>query len=290
MDLRQLHYFTCVAEYLNISHAAQELIISQSTLSRSIRALEEELGVSLFDRQNNVIALTSAGKLFLRRAQELLSIADSARSELLELTSPEKTPIRLMCRCIRQIMYTSVSEFKRLHASACFTILQNDDLALRSHNYDLLISGEPAQDADSHSHKLLTENFLCAVPLDSELAAQPSLTLEQFARQPQIMFGGHRQVQATIQSRLHDLGLQLNPVMLCDDSGTACHFVREGYGVFLVPEFTLIRPLTEYVRLLPVEGVTLTREVYLSWSTNRYLPAYADLYRKFLIRYTEQYR
>lgn len=107
MDLRQLHYFICVAEYLNISHAAQKLMLSQSTLSRSIRALEEELGAPLFDRQNNVITLTRAGSLFLKRARELISLADSAQSELLELTSPEKIPIRLVSRCIRQIMYTS---------------------------------------------------------------------------------------------------------------------------------------------------------------------------------------
>lgn len=288
MDLRQLHYFICVAEYLNISHAAQKLMLSQSTLSRSIRALEEELGAPLFDRQNNVITLTRAGSLFLKRARELISLADSAQSELLELTSPEKTPIRLVSRCIRQIMYTSVGAFKQQHPDVCFTILQNDDLTLRSHGYDLLISSDPLRDAESINHKLLTEKFLCAVPLSSTLAKQDSITLEQFAQQPQIMFGGHRRVQDTIRARLNDLGLNLTLSMVCDDSSAACHFVREGYGVFLVPEYTLIRPLTEYVRLLPVEGLDLTREVYLSWNTNRYLPAYANLYRKFLIRHVEE--
>lgn len=82
MDIRVLRYFLMVAREENITRAAQILHITQPTLSRQLMQLEEELGVKLFQRSNHSIYLTSEGLLFRRRAQELVNLAEKAKSEL----------------------------------------------------------------------------------------------------------------------------------------------------------------------------------------------------------------
>ena len=85
MDLRQLEYFLRVAERRNISAAAAELNVTQPTLTKSIKLLEKELGVRLFDRQARGVELTDYGQTLLRHAQAVhVQVAD-ASSEIAAL-------------------------------------------------------------------------------------------------------------------------------------------------------------------------------------------------------------
>lgn len=76
MELRQLRYFIAVAEESNISRAARKMFLTQPALSRQIKALEEENGQCLLERQAHSIRLTPAGEALLREARELLQHAD----------------------------------------------------------------------------------------------------------------------------------------------------------------------------------------------------------------------
>lgn len=79
MEFRQLRYFIAVAEERNIGAAAKRLHISQPPISRQIQALEQDLGVTLFQRTHRGVELTAAGVTFLQDAQRLLNIADTSR-------------------------------------------------------------------------------------------------------------------------------------------------------------------------------------------------------------------
>lgn len=82
MELRVLKYFLMVAREENITRAAQLLHITQPTLSRQLRELEDELGVKLFVRGNHSIALTQDGLILRRRAQEIVELSEKAAREL----------------------------------------------------------------------------------------------------------------------------------------------------------------------------------------------------------------
>ena len=82
MELDQLRYFLKVGERGNFTRAAEDLMISQPALSRSIQKLEEELGQPVFERKTRSVSLTDAGTLLQARAQEVLSILEDTKAEI----------------------------------------------------------------------------------------------------------------------------------------------------------------------------------------------------------------
>lgn len=95
MDLRQLHYFTAVAEEQTISAAARKLHISQPPLSQQIKLLEDELGIRLFDRQPRKVTLTDAGHLLYRHAKNILMLSDEALHEVRDFAQGLHGTLRL---------------------------------------------------------------------------------------------------------------------------------------------------------------------------------------------------
>src|SRR5262245_36937744 len=79
MELRHLRYFVGVAEAESFSRAAARLHVTQPALSRQIRALEDELGVRLFDRSTRRVRLTPEGEEVLRRSRDTLVAVDALR-------------------------------------------------------------------------------------------------------------------------------------------------------------------------------------------------------------------
>lgn len=117
MELRMLGYFLALAREEKFTRAAEQLHVTQPTLSRQIAELEAELGVKLFTRSSHNIVLTEEGMMLKRRAQEILSLADRTkrdfigRQEELEGTvavgSGEFLSTRLLTDCM--------TAFRRIH-------------------------------------------------------------------------------------------------------------------------------------------------------------------------------
>lgn len=82
MELRVLNYFVATAQELNMTRAAQKLLVSQPALSRQIADLENELGVKLFNRQPRHLTLTPAGQYLYEQAKEILTLASKTKSNL----------------------------------------------------------------------------------------------------------------------------------------------------------------------------------------------------------------
>ena len=74
MTLQQLKYVVCIAETGNITIAAEKLFIAQPSLTNSIKNLEEELGITIFNRNNRGVTLTEQGNIFLSYARTILEI------------------------------------------------------------------------------------------------------------------------------------------------------------------------------------------------------------------------
>ena len=87
MNSRQLEYFLAVAHELNFTKAAESMYVSQTAVTQQIKALEEQLGVSLFERTKKKVVLTPAGKVFLQEASSILNRIDTAVERTREASS-----------------------------------------------------------------------------------------------------------------------------------------------------------------------------------------------------------
>ncbi len=111
---RDLRYFVAVAEELHFTRAAEQLHISQPSLSKQVRLLERDLGFPLFRRDRRTVALTDAGEALLPRARELLSLWDQALAEVTRRARASATLLRVGFQ-------TSVAGALYRLAVSCFT-------------------------------------------------------------------------------------------------------------------------------------------------------------------------
>ncbi len=95
MELRQLRYFHAISKLKNFTKAAKQTCISQPSITASIQKLEEELNLKLFDRSQKQISLTSEGKIFFQRVDEVLNKIDTAISEIQDYAKLKKGRIKL---------------------------------------------------------------------------------------------------------------------------------------------------------------------------------------------------
>lgn len=126
MELRVLRYFLAVAEEGNITWAAELLQISQPTLSRQLKQLEDELGVTLFTRGRHNITLTKEGRLLRDRAQAIVELADKTEREILNSCSEELDgEISVSCGDVRAVEYLTarMAAFRRLHPRVRFVMV-----------------------------------------------------------------------------------------------------------------------------------------------------------------------
>ena len=128
MELRVLRYFLAVAREQNISAAAQSLHLTQPTLSRQLKELEEELGKQLMIRGNRAITLTEEGMLLRRRAEEILELVERTQQEVMRADDSVSGNIYIgtgETDGVRQIARTA-HRLQQRYPGICFHIISGD--------------------------------------------------------------------------------------------------------------------------------------------------------------------
>ncbi len=194
MDVKQIEYFVAVVEAGSFSLAAEELYISQSSLSKQVIGLEKELGVKLFDRSKRTITLTEAGKILHKHA---LNLKKNYRSLLADLGEYKKTTPSLAIAAIPVIaqygITSYVAQFKKAYPQINFTVeerLASTVLpALTQHKYDLAFVRDYNIDLNLFSvFPLMTDTLMVAVSCEHRFAKRNSISLAELSNENFIMF------------------------------------------------------------------------------------------------------
>ncbi|MFZ3593067.1 LysR substrate-binding domain-containing protein [Streptomyces sp. BH104] len=195
LDLRQLRYFVAVAEEEHVGRAAERLHISQSPLSRQIAQLEKNLGLTLFERSQQRIRLTSDGRVFLTEATALLRHA--ARLENLGRRLGRGEEGGLCVGYVGDAMHTGLlpkalrslnEERPGIHVALYDMTAHEQFEGLRQRSLDIALVPEapPEDDPDLRSALLLEDPLLLAVPSAHPLADAAEVRPEDLDGRPWI--------------------------------------------------------------------------------------------------------
>src|SRR3954468_15046635 len=256
LDLRKLRYFVAVADQLHFGRAADELHIAQPVLSRQIRALEQDLGASLFTRDRHGVALTDAGRQLLADAGPLLASAHAARRRVSEAARGSR---RLTVGFRAGIpVIPAARAFEARHPDVVVDVqrIEGDDQApmLLDGRIDVAYVRLPIDETGLRLTPLYTEPFMVALPADHRLAGKDEVTEADLAGEPLIW---HADASTQPTRRPHpDSGLRVRGVE------EKLEHVAAGRGISFVGRSETMfysRPDISYVAIpeLPPEQVCL---------------------------------
>lgn len=134
MDVSYIREFVVLAEYSNFMAAAEELYISQSSLSKHIMSMEKELGYPLFHRTTRKVSLTSFGKAYLPYAQRIVGVDDEFRNYIIQMEKEQKYVIRfgVLPAFISYHAEKAVLEFKQKYPNYSIALLEGSNSELLS--------------------------------------------------------------------------------------------------------------------------------------------------------------
>lgn len=188
MDLRQLRYFIAVANTQHMTRAAEQLHVTQSTLSHQIRQMEEALGTALFDRIGRGIRLTEAGELFREFAQRALMELESGVNALAELDHVLRGQLRVgVIHTINSSLVPPViSRFVAEHSGVMVTVDEMSGVDIEEGivrgRLDLGIGFAPATSEDVLAEPLFDEKIVLIVPKGAASADRRMMRASELSR------------------------------------------------------------------------------------------------------------
>ena len=197
MELRVLGYFLAIAREESFTRAAEQLHVTQPTLSRQIADLERELGVKLFTRSNHNIILTEDGMILKRRAQEILSLADKTKQDFLSKEKSLEGIIAIGSGEFRstRILTDCIAAFHRLHPLVRYEVYSGNTGNIRDRiERGLLDMGLILDPVDIRKYDLVPmpvrERWGALVRVGTPLAEKASVSPEDLVGVPLISSTG----------------------------------------------------------------------------------------------------
>lgn len=294
MNYQSLIYFKTVAELQHFTKAAAKLYITQPTLSKAMQNLEEELGVTLFQKDGRNVILTQYGALFYPYVKNALENIDSGIAGLQKMLNSETNVIHMTCLNSIYSFYITekITAFRSAHPNCTFSleykfttaILEDvinghSELGLCSELYN-------SEQFTSIEHFSLYEEPVCfIISKNNPLSKKESVKPEEICSLPFIAY------------HISHLGTNQLFCDMCAECGITPNFSMEAYNdigeinavamnnaIAIVPGFNYLNPnLSNVVKLKIDTPRPLTRRVNLIWSKKKPLSKIVTLFRDLLI-------
>ena len=281
VDLRHMRHFVAVAEEMHFGRAARRLNMAQPPLSQSIRRLEGDLGVELFDRSRRGVDLTRAGAVFLEEARRTLAQAELART--LARREAEQVPevrVSFVGPALYRVLPDLLVGYRAAEPQVGVRLFEQsspDQVAeMLAGTFDVgFITTGVLRPAGCETLLVERAPFLAAVPADWPIARAETVSLAELAEQPfirppQRYTDRYTPPAAESLSAFANVGLMPRVVQEATQTNTSLSLVGAGLGCSLVMATAALTGARN-VRFVPIRDPSFhsTWELMMAWLPGR---------------------
>ncbi|MBY0085727.1 LysR family transcriptional regulator [Brevibacillus brevis] len=288
MELLQLQYFLTVARMEHVTEAARSLHVTQSSLSKTIQRLEEDLGVPLFDRTGRKLRLNEFGSKFLCRVERALFELEQGKLELRDLSNPEHGTLELAVTTASTLP-NILREFRKKRPDIQFHVqmLTTQEMVTLLHRgeVDFCLSSPPVQDDDIECQIVFIDPILVAVPRGHRLADRSIVSLTELKDESFVGVKKGYGTRDLVDTICKSVGFAPTYVYEGDEPARLIQLVEAEIGIAFIP--STARDSREQISYLRVENHELVREIALLWHKSRYISRAAQEFREVVVDYFE---
>ena len=280
MDFTRLQYFKTLAELEHMTHAANALHIAQPALSRTLRKLEKDMGLPLFDRNGKNIILNENGKIFLRHVEVILQEMKEARSILADRNKKLKKQVSVSMYAATQMLPDIIRGFRAKYPDISLVITQQD----LSHNCDITVHSGSQLIEKSCCIKLMEEEICLAMPTSHPLSKRKKISLSQVAGD--LFIGLHKGsgLRTVTDEYCLKAGFLPNMVLESDNPTIIRDLISLEVGLSFIPKISWMGfDYGENIALVDIEEPHCIRYIYMSWKENQYISVASKLLQKYLV-------
>lgn len=291
MTLQQLKCFLAMAEVLHYTKAANQLYISQPSLSYAISELEKELGVPFFERQGNHTVMTKYGESFLPYVKQIFATLNEAKSHLYEMLDASTGKVNL--GYIYSISFDYVPRMLELfyadqgNSQITFEFFQGLHYTLieklKSGSVDLLLSANP-DDKTIEGVPVFKQELFVVVPEGHRLADREVVSLADVKSEPLISLSKTSDIRNHLVKCFEKIGAKpLIAGEVAECIGMSA-LVRANLGIAITPlSPTFEGGKLKVLRFREEERETMHRDIHLLWMKDHQLEPSVKRFRDFII-------
>ena len=287
MELQQLEYFCVIAECENLTKAAQRLHVSQPSLSRSLHALEDELGTQLFDRIGRNIILNDAGRIALERTLGVLDSTDTIKRDIEAFVHEKNLAVNFYTPVPMGDNESVIIGFKRLYPDVHLRVGSYNTTyseRLKMFRPDITFFASPIVHREPNHLLLGEEDIVLAVSRKNPLSQRSSVALRELANEQFVsLLPGT--LYDIIESMYLEAGFKPNIVIEEQDFARNIAYVREDFGITLAPAITWFGKKDRGVARIPISDIQRKRYLYLKWPENTVMNTATLRFREYLINH-----
>lgn len=286
MELDQLRYFLQVARRGNFTRAAEDLLISQPALSRSIQKLEDELGQPVFDRKTRSVSLTDAGTLLQGRVQQVLSILEDTKAEITDDGESGRVRVGAIPTIAPYFLPEILGRFSAAHPKATLIVQENttDQLlkACTQGEIDLAIIALPIQAKYLEVEELFEEELLLVLPPDHPLADKPKIRLSDAEPFPFVLLDEAHCLSEQIVSFCRQRAFQPVSVERTSQLTMVLELVSLAHGISIIPAMARERDQSDRRVYRSLSHPKPTRTIAVAWNPYRFQSRLLQAFRDHL--------
>jgi DNA-binding transcriptional LysR family regulator len=292
MENFRLRVFRVVARTLNFRKAAEELLISQPAVTQQIQALEDELGITLFERSKGRVALTESGIVLAEYAAKLKALADEALQAIAEVSGSSTDELRVgASQTIGQYLLPSLlagfrKDFPQVSLSGMSGNTDAILTALAEHRIDLALVEGPSPRLDVKAEAFMEDHMVLVVPPDHDWAGQglgiEDLRSENFITR-ELGSGSRRVIEEALQRGGMDVR-QLRTILTLDTTEGILSAVEAGLGIAFVSRWAVRNQLSlGTLKIAHVRGLKLSRVFSVAYRQGALPRGSAGAFHRFLL-------